>query len=171
MVEPQNISGVRRQPGGGPNLSDVNPGGISCGSVVPPSRRSRLPMEVKNVSSQPRTRRLLVQCVYCCEPFDSRDAGCRKCLDAPDRVMDRINVASCVCVADTVAYLCFSDGEGDYDPVCACGGRPSLRCGMKWTALALLSMFLPCLCCYWPLVGCHRCAMVCGYCVPQHRAV
>jgi len=168
VVEPQN--GVRHQPDTGPNVDDMNCGVISSSAVVPLPRRPRPPLDAKTVSNARRMRRPIAHCVYCCQPFDPSDADRRKCWDAPDHVMDRINIASCMCVPNAVAYLCFSDGEGDYEPVCACGGRPSVRCGMKWTALALLSMFLPCLCCYWPLVGCRRCAMICGYCVPQHRA-
>ena len=138
--------------------------------IVPP--RSRLPMDVTNVASVAGARRTrpLVQCIYCCEPFDPElgNSRRRRCQDAPDRVMDLINVASCMCVADTVAYHCFADSEGEYEPACVCSGL-SCRSVMKWTAVVLMSVFLPCLCCFWPLVGCRRCAMFCGYCVPQHR--
>ena len=141
-------------------------------SVVPP--RSALPMDMKSVTSvsvagvrRPRPR---VQCMYCCEPFDpALGKGRRMCRDAPDRVMDWINVASCACVADTVAYHCCADSEGEYEPACTCP-RLSCRSVVKWTVVVLMSMFLPCLCCYWPLVGCRRCAVRCGYCVPEHRA-
>jgi len=136
--------------------------------VVPPS--SRLPMT--DISSAAGVRRTWprVQCIYCCEPFDPEvKKGRPICRDAPDRVMDLINVASCACVADTVAYHCFADSEGEYEPTCTCL-RLSCRSVLKWTVLVLLSMFLPCLCCFWPLVGCRRCAMFCGYCVPRHRA-
>jgi len=139
-------------------------------SVAPP--RSALPMDMRNVTSVAGVRRPCprVQCVYCCEPFDPElGKGRRMCRDAPDRVMDWINVASCVCVADTVAYHCFADSEGEYEPACV-SPRLSCRSVVKWTVVVIMSMFLPCLCCYWPFVGCRRCAVRCGYCVPVHRA-
>jgi len=175
-----NVNGGVHNSGGSHNvISDVHNsgrsnnvnGGVynSGGShMVPP--HSRVPLNIPRVAGVQRRRRRLVQCIYCCEPFDPTfGKGRRKCRDAPDRAMDWIKIASCVCVADTVAYHCFSDSEGDFEPVCVCT-RPSLRSVLKWTAIILTSIFLPCLCCYWPLVGCRRCAMHCGYCVPQHRA-
>jgi len=155
-VEPHGITGV----------------GHTSGRLDVVPSRLRLPIDTQNVSSVAGVRRTrpLVQCMYCCEPFDPElGNGRRKCQDAPDRVMDWINVASCVCVADTVAYHCFADSEGDYEPTCVCS-RLSLHCVLKWTAAVLMSIFLPCLCCFWPLVGCRKCAMHCGYCVPRHRA-
>lgn len=134
-------------------------------AVVEP--QSRQPANARNIHCvQPARRRVL--CMYCCELFDP-DNGHSKCRDAPDRVMDWIKIASCAPVADTVMYLCFSDSEGDYEPACTCSKltHDSLR---KWAIVVLMSFCLPCLCCFWPLVGCRRCAMSCGYCIPRHRA-
>ena len=160
--------------------ADLSPGAVSHEYCYPATDshttglppRSALPLDMKNISSvagvrRPRPR---AYCVYCCEPFDPElGKGRRVCRDAPDRVTDWINIASCACVADTVAYHCFADSEGEYEPACVCP-RPSCRSVVKWTIVLLMSMFLPCLCCYWPLIGCRRCAMRCGYCVPAHRA-
>lgn len=119
-----------------------------------------------------RARPPRVQCMYCCEPFDPELGGKGRsiCRDAPDRVMDYINIASCACVADTMSYHCFADDEGEYEPACVCSPSLSCRSVVKWTVVVLMSLILPCLCCFWPLIGCRRCAMHCGYCVPKHRA-
>jgi len=138
--------------------------------VVPP--RSRLPVDIKNSLSAAGVRRThpQVRCIYCCKPFDPEVGKDRHmCREAPDRVMDLIEFATCACVADTVAYHCFADSEGEFEPACMCSGL-SRRSLIKWTVVVLMSVLLPCLCCFWPLVGCRRCAMRCGCCVPRHVA-
>ena len=156
---------------GSRNISKTTPSMASrCSDVVSP--KSVFPMTVETVSgvtNVQRSRRL-VQCLYCCELFDPSSTKSQlKCRDAPDRIMDRINIVSCVCLADVVAYHCFSDSEGDYEPTCVCR-RPSRYCVLKWSIAVLMSVFLPCMCCFWPLIACRKCASECGYCVPQHRA-
>jgi len=60
-------------------------------------------------------------------------------------------------------------GDVDADP-CACNGSltPLTRC-KRWSVLAALSLVVPCLWCYWPMVACHRCAVETGCCGGRHR--
>jgi len=118
-----------------------------------------------------RRARRKVQCRYCFELFDPElGRGHGKCPDAPDWVMEQINIASCAWVTNAVMYHCFSDAEGDYEPACTCSDLTG-RSLIKWTVVMLMSICLPCLCCFWPLIGCRRCALSCGYCVPYHKAI
>lgn len=78
---------------------------------------------------------------------------CRnKCLCSPAAAVD---YASCLCCVKGVLYHCGKDRE--YGPAaqladnpCSCGGRHAL---LGWACLALASIPLPCLLCYWPLTG------------------
>ena len=142
----------------------------TLGRVAVVEPHSRQPPNTTDICCVQQAR-CRVQCMYCCELFDPNlQEGRSKCRDAPDRVMDWIKIASCASVADTVMYLCLSDSEGDYEPACTCSKltHDSLK---KWAIVILMSFCLPCLCCFWPLVGCRHCAMSCGYCVPRHRVV
>ncbi|KAA0185066.1 hypothetical protein HAZT_HAZT003470 [Hyalella azteca] len=44
-------------------------------------------------------------------------------------------------------------------------------CGRRWVGLTLLSLLVPCLCCYLPLKGCHSAFVSCGVCGGKHEAV
>jgi len=105
------------------------------------------------------------RCVYCGERFDPNETRA-VCMDAPDKLMDCINVVTCACVADAVAYHCLADSDGEYEPMCACSNSSSSAA--RWALLVLLSLVLPCLCCFWPLMGCRRCAIGCGCCISGH---
>jgi len=120
-----------------------------------------------------RRRRRRVHCVYCCKLFDpERSKGRRRCRDAPDPLMDWINAVSCARLADGVMYHCFSDSDGDYEPACKCTCTELTRDSLvKWAAVVSMYLCLPCLCCFWPLIGCRKCALSLGYCIPQHRAM
>jgi len=155
-------------------LVEPTSAGQAFGQLDTAPRVSRSPMDAKKISTAAAVRsprRPQAQCMYCLKLFDPGLGKDRcKCRDAPDRVMEWIQFASCACVPDAVAYLCFADSEGDYEPACACTGGLSRRSVLKWTVLVVTSVFLPCLCCFWPLIGCRRCAMRHGFCVPQHQA-
>lgn len=72
-----------------------------------------------------------------------------------------VDVGSCLCCVKGLMYHCASrDGDDDTcaDEPCSCG--PHRRLG-RWTCLALTSLALPCLCCYWPLKGCASTAESC----------
>lgn len=43
-------------------------------------------------------------------------------------------------------------------------------CGKRWLALTLLSLLVPCLCCYLPLKACHSAFVSCGVCGGRHES-
>ncbi|KPJ19134.1 Sprouty-related, EVH1 domain-containing protein 2 [Papilio machaon] len=53
-------------------------------------------------------------------------------------------------------YHCMSDAEGEFAMhPCACN-KPDDACAKRWIGVALLSLLVPCLCCYLPLRCAHR---------------
>ncbi|XP_064623036.1 sprouty-related, EVH1 domain-containing protein 2-like isoform X2 [Lineus longissimus] len=114
--------------------------------------------------SQKRSR-----CVYCSKMFVHEDNCKGSCEDAPDRVHDCIEQVSCICCATSMLYHCMSDAEGDYGHPCVCDTSDDSNC-KKWTALTVLSFFVPCLWCYLPLTACHRCGVSCGCCGGRHKS-
>lgn len=148
-------------------------------STVPISIHS-LPIVQKSSSSCKRdcaedqpTRRLLSQrlkCVHCQEMFIAEENKCGSCMDAPDPVVDCIEGLSCSCCARAVLYHCMTSGEGGDPPhPCSCNIGDKNNC-RRWTVLSFLSVVIPCLWCYWPLMICHRCAVRCGCCGARHEA-
>ena len=109
------------------------------------------------------------RCVYCNEMFLHDENARGICEDAPDRVADCIEKASCICCARGMLYHCMADADGDYGHPCVCDTADDVNC-RKWTALTFLSLFVPCLWCYWPLTACHRCGIGCGCCGGRHKA-
>ncbi|KAK2162653.1 hypothetical protein LSH36_94g01031, partial [Paralvinella palmiformis] len=119
-----------------------------------------------------QSRHLLSQrsrCVYCHEMFVHEENQRGACEDAPDRVALCIERVSCICCARGMLYHCMADSDGDYGHPCVCDTSDDSNC-KKWTALAVLSLFVPCLWCYWPLSTCHRCGVACGCCGGRHKA-
>ena len=115
------------------------------------------------------------RCMYCHEMFAAEDNVRGQCEDAPDRVQACIEQVSCLCCARGLLYHCMSDADGDYgepDPCTCTGGvgESGAATCKKWTALAILSLFVPCLWCYWPLMACHRCGVTCACCGGRHKA-
>lgn len=117
------------------------------------------------------------RCLYCDELFDPASNRPGACPDAPDCAGDCVEHASCLCCARAVVYHCLepaddagSPSPGDGDP-CACdGGLSGARRCRRWTSLGLLAVVVPCLCLYWPLASCHRCAVHVGCCGGRHSA-
>ena len=116
------------------------------------------------------------RCQYCDEPFDPASNRRGACRDAPDAAADCVDRVSCLCCARAVVYHCLEPPDDlapsadDRDP-CACDGELDCahRC-RRWTALGVLSVVVPCLCCYWPLAACHHCAVRLGCCGGRHSA-
>lgn len=78
-----------------------------------------------------------------------------KCLCSAASVVD---YCSCMCCVRGLFYHWAKDAEMDSDVSCAdqpCSCAPHQRL-LRWGCLGLLSVPLPCLCCYWPLRGCVR---------------
>ncbi len=127
-------------------------------------RTKREKRQSKHLLGPQRTR-----CVYCHDWFHHDDNHRGKCEDAPDKVAECIEKASCICCARGVLYHCMADADGDYGHPCVCDSTDSNNC-KKWTALTILAFFVPCLWCYWPLTACHRCGVACGCCGARHKA-
>ena len=82
----------------------------------------------------------------------------------------------CLCCADGDA----SDGVGVNNEMMGFGGNNlagnamegnSRSCGRRWIGLTLLSLLVPCLCCYPPLRACHSAFVYCGLCGGRHDPV
>ena len=71
-----------------------------------------------------------------------------------------IDYASCMCCVKGIFYHCtkdsFDEGQLAEEP-CSCAG-PVSSCAPRWGCLAILSLFMPCLWCYLPAVGCKKAA-------------
>ena len=109
------------------------------------------------------------RCVYCHEMFVHDENARGNCEDAPDKVAECIEKVSCIYCARGMLYHCTADADGDYGHPCVCDTTDESNC-KKWTALTILSLFVPCLWCYCPLSACHRCGVACGCCGGRHKA-
>ncbi|XP_038604154.1 protein sprouty homolog 3 [Tachyglossus aculeatus] len=75
----------------------------------------------------------------------------QRCLCSPDSLLD---YGTCLCCVKGLFYHCSSDDEDNCaDDPCSCGPG---ACCTRWAAMSLLSLFLPCLCCYLPTRACLR---------------
>ncbi|XP_068238203.1 protein sprouty homolog 3 [Palaemon carinicauda] len=96
------------------------------------------------------------RCEACTTPRPPPAAWlCRnKCLCSPAAAVD---YASCLCCVKGVLYHCGKDGENGLavaaDHPCSCGGPHAM---LSWACMAVASIPLPCLLCYWPLTGARR---------------
>lgn len=81
-----------------------------------------------------------------------------------------IDYASCLCCVKALFYHCSKDHELDCESEtirCAedpCSCVPYKRTS-RWGCLSVLSILLPCLCCYWPMRGC---VSLCAKCYAKH---
>ncbi len=108
-------------------------------------------------------------CVHCRESFSASLNARGSCDDAPDCARSCVEAATCLSCAKCLLYHCMSDSEGDYVHPCECSNADG-HWMRRWTGLALLSVLVPCLCCYAPLIGCYRCGALCGVCGGKHKA-
>ncbi|XP_014249563.1 sprouty-related, EVH1 domain-containing protein 2 [Cimex lectularius] len=124
----------------------------------------------QSLSTKVQGSRKKERCRFCHEPFyrDSNQRG--SCEYAPDCVKNAINTISCVSCAQCMLYHCMSDPEGDYDQPCFCNTADD-QWTRRWIGLALLSLIVPCLCCYPPLRACHMGCITCGICGGRHAPV
>ncbi|KAJ1530916.1 hypothetical protein ONE63_005755 [Megalurothrips usitatus] len=118
--------------------------------------------------------------ILCSECGRCRCASCREPRPLPSRWLcddacfcsaeTTVDYATCLCCVKGLFYHCGSAGdEGGVwcaDDPCSCagggsaGGAGSRRCA-RWSCLALASVALPCLLCYWPLRGLVRATELC----------
>ena len=109
------------------------------------------------------------QCIVCREMYSPKNNPRGSCKEGEDKVKKGIECVSCLYCARGVLYHCTADAEGDYMEPCVCTSNSRRNC-RRWTLLAVLSLFLPCLWCYWPLTLCHRGCVSSGCCGPRHHA-
>lgn len=164
-------SGVVRDAGTGAPVPPGSGGGApvtgQTPTVPPPGKKGAAAPPLPSKARGGQKRR---QCRHCLEEF-SEDSNVRgSCEYAPDSVLTCINTASCISCAHCMLYHCMADAEGDFSQrPCSCSGSPR-DCRRRWAGLALLSLLVPCLCCYLPLRACHRAAVGCGLCGGRHQA-
>ena len=69
-----------------------------------------------------------------------------------------LECCTCICCVKALFYHCTKDRdlEGNWaDQPCSCKG-PGVECAARWGILGILSLFMPCLCCYPVLNGCCK---------------
>jgi len=68
------------------------------------------------------------------------------CRCSADSVVDTL---SCMCCVKSCFKTCIDNPDGQRVDPCSCTDTP--KCLVRWSAMAALSLCLPCLCCYWPM--------------------
>uniref|UniRef100_H2XKK1 Protein sprouty homolog 2 n=1 Tax=Ciona intestinalis TaxID=7719 RepID=H2XKK1_CIOIN len=133
----------RRQLRGNP--ADGN-GNNKLGEVCP--RCKNCPRCRESGNGEPETPRGSRHCWMC-----NRRCACT--------VHDCVEVATCVYCVRAGLYHCtnYDDNEDLADKPCSCRGSD---CCLRWTALSVLSIFLPCLLCYPIAMGCSRACKACS---------
>ncbi|NWI01105.1 SPY3 protein, partial [Tichodroma muraria] len=65
-----------------------------------------------------------------------------------------LDYGTCLCCVKGLFYHCSTDDEDTCaDDPCSCGPG---SCCARWAAMSVLSLLLPCLCCYFPTLGCLK---------------
>ena len=144
-----------------------------------------------NIANDPNISVGSVICVYCRKSFiPDGQSDVRRCRNHPhDKVRDFIETATFVRCAKCLLLHCTSDqtttnqnspsrsrtSEDDEfdeeDPhlhPCSCSNKDG-KLFRRWLALGLLSVLLPCLCCYWPMLACYEVGVACGICGGTHE--
>ena len=151
--------------GGGKGRTTISLHDGSSGKLLLPSvdkKTSSLP--AKGGSS------VLLTCMHCRATFTPESNKRGSCAYAPvDCFRTGVEAATCLQCAKCLLYHCMSDTEGDYVHPCDCSNSDGhwLR---RWFGLSLLSILVPCLCCYLPLMACYKCGTVCNVCGGRHEA-
>uniref|UniRef100_A0A803VHS8 Sprouty RTK signaling antagonist 3 n=1 Tax=Ficedula albicollis TaxID=59894 RepID=A0A803VHS8_FICAL len=75
----------------------------------------------------------------------------QRCLCSAESLLD---YGTCLCCVKGLFYHCSTDDEDTCaDEPCSCGPG---SCCARWAAMSALSLLLPCLCCYFPTLGCLK---------------
>ena len=108
-------------------------------------------------------------CAHCGQPFAHAGNRRGECPHAPDRLRDCIEAVSCLSCAKCLHYHCIADGDHGAPVVhpCSCGNADG-HFGIRWLSLTLLSVLVPCLCLYPPLIGCYGCGRASHICGGPH---
>ncbi|XP_040581609.1 sprouty-related, EVH1 domain-containing protein 1 isoform X2 [Lepeophtheirus salmonis] len=129
------------------------------------------------LSSSSKKKKLLVEsssphphltCDRCRTSFSLESNPRGSCPEAPDCVKKTIEAVTCLQCAKCLLYHCMSDSEGDVLHPCDCSNVDG-HWARRWISLTLLSVLVPCLCCYIPLMGCYKCARKCRICGGRHQ--
>lgn len=107
--------------------------------------------------------------ILCAECGRCRCAACQEPRPLPSRWLcddacfcsaeTTLDYATCLCCVKGLFYHC-GDEAGVWCADDPCSGAGSRRCA-RWSCLALASVVLPCLLCYWPLRGVVRATELC----------
>ncbi|XP_039280300.1 protein sprouty [Nilaparvata lugens] len=146
VKQPHKDGAVSRGAGAGPSAGDSD-----CSIICAECGKCRC-----EACRQPRR----VPSLWLCDNF---------CLCSSETAVD---YASCLCCVKAALYHCGSKDD-DYDDDSSCSVDDPCSCSphrrtSRWACLALASVLLPCLCCYWPLRGCSRLVESC-YSACSHR--
>ncbi|XP_004680131.1 PREDICTED: protein sprouty homolog 2 [Condylura cristata] len=80
----------------------------------------------------------------------------KQCLCSAQNVID---YGTCVCCVKGLFYHCSNDDEDNCaDNPCSCSQS---HCCTRWSAMGVMSLFLPCLWCYLPAKGCLKLCQGC----------
>nr|XP_049707484.1 sprouty-related, EVH1 domain-containing protein 2 isoform X2 [Helicoverpa armigera]XP_049707487.1 sprouty-related, EVH1 domain-containing protein 2-like isoform X2 [Helicoverpa armigera] len=145
------ISSEKSSPNTKPPLLKRDSGSIKKGgySSAPPPLPDKKPTE---------TFQARIKCRHCHEWYLESANRAGACEFAPDCFRSCIDCVSCIKCAQCMLYHCMSDAEGDFAMhPCACA-PPDDACTKRWVGVSLLSLLVPCLCCYAPLRCVHRAA-------------
>lgn len=107
-------------------------------------------------------------CFYCRSWYNVRDNPRGSCKEAPDPIEKVISYLTCYPVAQGAIYHCCKENDempvsiGRYGQgynICSCGPPTMSKTKRmrRWLLLALLSLFVPCLCCYLPVRAMYKC--------------
>ncbi|XP_040582516.1 sprouty-related, EVH1 domain-containing protein 2 isoform X2 [Lepeophtheirus salmonis] len=127
------------------------------------------------LSSSSKKKKLLVisphphlTCDRCRASFSLESNPRGSCPEASNCVKKTIEAVTCLQCAKCLLYHCMSDSEGGVLHPCDCSNVDG-HWSRRWISLTLLSVLVPCLCCYIPLMGCYKCARKCRICGGRHQ--
>ena len=143
-----------------------SPGGTPRGSGVPGFLGGQGSMGGAGGSP---TNAMTLTCAHCRESFSADDNRLGDCTEAPSLIRKGIETMTCLNCAQALLYHCMSDSEGDYVHPCECSNADG-HAVRRWIGLTLLSVLVPCLCCYVPFISCYRCGELCNVCGGRHEA-
>lgn len=123
-----------------------------------------------DMSAAAATSSMTLICAHCRKSFNPATNKKGACRYAPhDWVRTTVETMTCLSCARCLLYHCISDPDEDEEAhPCECTyNSSSVR---RWLGLTLLSILVPCLCCYPPLMACYRGAAACRLCGGRHEA-
>ena len=116
------------------------------------------------------TTSMTLICAHCRKSYNPAHNSNGACRYAPnDWARSTVERVTCLSCARCLLYHCISDPDEDEEAhPCECSLSGSgLR---RWLGLTLLSILVPCLCCYPPLMACYKGAAACRLCGGRHEA-